>query len=65
MAGPLDRLDQDPLVPGAGSGDPLGDDPSLLGNEPLQPFIVIVFDVHFIALAESADAHLANHQRYK
>ena len=60
MPGPLDRLHQDALVAGAGARDPLRDDPALLRDEPLQPFVVLVVDIHFFAFAEPADTLLAH-----
>jgi len=59
VAGPLDRLDENALVPGACAGDAFRDDPSLLGDKPLKTLVVLEVDVHFLAFAEPADALLA------
>jgi hypothetical protein len=56
MAGALDRLHQLALMPGACAGDPLGNNLPLLGDEPYQPFFILVIDVDFIVFAKPADA---------
>src|ERR1041384_2430451 len=56
MPGPFDRLDKLALVARAGSRDPLGDDLSLLRDEPREAFFILVIDVNLVVLAKPADA---------
>lgn len=56
MACPLDGDDEHPLMLRAGSRNPLRDDASLLRNETLELFLVLVIHVEFLVIAESACA---------
>ena len=62
MASPLDRDNKHALVFRTGPRNTLRDDASLLRNEPLELFLVLVIHVEFLVIAESACAlfpHLA------
>lgn len=54
MACPFDGDDEHPLMLRTGSRDPLGDDASLLRNEPLELFLVLVIHVEFFVVTETA-----------
>ena len=55
MTRPLDRLNELTLVLRTGARDPLWDDFSLLGDEPDQPFLILVVDVNLLVFAETAN----------
>jgi hypothetical protein len=54
MSGALDCDDKLPLVLGAGSRDPLGNDLPLLVHAPAKPFLILVVNVNVFAVAEPA-----------
>lgn len=54
MSGTFDRDDKLPLVFGAGSGDPLRNDFSLLVHAPLKAFLILVINVNIFAVAKTA-----------
>lgn len=56
MAGPLDGDNKHALVFRTGPRNTLRDDASLLRNEPLELFLVLVIDIEFFIVAESARA---------
>ncbi len=56
MAGPLDGDNKHALVFRTGSRNTLRDDASLLRNEPLELLFVLVIDIEFFVIAESARA---------
>ena len=51
------------LVLLARAGNPAGDNASLLGDKPLQAFLVLVIDIVFFIIAEAAGAAFANLSR--
>src|SRR5689334_21247941 len=56
----LDRLHQLALVSRAGAGDSLGNNLSLLRNEPYQPLLVLVIDIDLVVFTKPADAVFSN-----
>lgn len=56
MPGPLDRLDELPLMLRAGPGNALGDNLPLLGNEAAESLLILVINVDFLTVTETACA---------
>jgi hypothetical protein len=59
MARTFDGNDKLPLMSGTGAGDPLGDNLALLVDTTLEAFLILVIDVHILAVAEPARPLLA------
>ena len=54
MSRTLECLNELPLMFRAGTRNPAGNNPALLGNKSLQFFLVFIIDVNFFVIAEAA-----------